>query len=80
MNQYFTPKMIDSYMTSLSKCNDLLVKQLIDRELKTDQMVDLLPHLEKCALQAVCTTFFGMDVMDPRIDEICARTSEIFEL
>lgn len=80
MNQYFTPKMINSYMTSFSKCNNLMVKQLLDHGFKADQEVDLLPHLEKCALQAVCTTLFGMDVADTQIDELCARTAEIFNL
>lgn len=78
MNQFFTPKKIDSYVTSLSQCVDMLVVNLQENHLNRD--FDLLPHLEKCALRGVCSTLFGMNLTDPKIDEICERTSEIFDL
>lgn len=78
MNQFFNPKMISDYMTSQISCVNLLIKEIAHFQVNEEQ-VDLLPHLEKCALRAVCATLFGMNVNDKRIDEICVRTSEIFD-
>lgn len=78
MHQYFTPKIIGSYATLFAKCADLMV-EAIENHLDNDTDCDLLPHLEKCAVQGVCATLFGMDFMDTRIDQIYAKTSEIFE-
>lgn len=75
MNQYFGPKMISSYMTSMEQCVDTMVSNMSE-----SQDVDLLPQLERCALHAVCSTLFGMDVKHPEIDKVCARTAQIFSL
>lgn len=59
------------------QCVDILVSKLSAERYED---IDLLPQLERCALHAVCSTLFGMSVMDKRIDEICSRTAEIFYL
>lgn len=78
MNQFFNPKMITSYMSSLTICVNLLIAEVGKFQSSGEEVV-LLTLLEKCALQAVCSTLFGMDVTDKRIDDICVRTSEIFD-
>ena len=81
MIQFFSPKRIDSYTESFSRCVDLLIVNL--RENCSDQPIgqptDLLPLFEKCALRGVCSTLFGMNYMDGKVDEIYRRTAEIFE-
>lgn len=77
MNQFFTPKGIDAYMAPLSQCVELLINDL--RTKSSNEDFNLLPHLENCALRGVCSTLFGMKIADSKIDEICIRTSEIFE-
>lgn len=79
MNKYFNPNAINTYTTSLSKCVDLMIENLIEKQLNLNDF-DIQPHLEKCALQGVCATLFGMDLMDDKINVICERTAEIFNL
>lgn len=79
MNQFFNPKAISTYTTSLSKCVDLMIENLIESQLNSSDF-DIQPHLENCALRGVCATIFGMDLMDEKIDGICERTAEIFNL
>lgn len=64
-------------MRPLSRCVELLINGL--RIKSSSEDFDLLPLLEKCALRGVCSTLFGMKTTDSKIDEICIRTSEIFE-
>jgi hypothetical protein len=66
-----------TYKNSFSICADLLVKKIIEDESNGD--FDLLPHLERCSVQGVCTTLFGMEFSDERVDDIYAKTSIIFE-
>lgn len=71
--------MMPSYMTSFSRCADLLIEKLIRLQADDTREFNLLPHLEHSAVQAVCSTLFGMDLMDKKIDEIYVKTTKIFE-
>lgn len=79
MNQFFTPKLISNYQKYFAKCADVLITSLVERQSNNSVGCDLLPLIEKCAVQGVCSTLFGMDLHDGRIDDIYAKTSEIFE-
>lgn len=70
-NKYFVPKMIRSYITSFSNCADLLIEKMIHLKADDNQKFDLLPHLELCSVQGVCSTFFGIDL--DSFDEISSR-------
>lgn len=78
MNQHFTPRLVKTYSYSFSSCAVLLVKS-ISEEYLIGRDFNLLPHLERCSVQGVCTTLFGMDLKDVRIDDIYAKTSVIVE-
>ena len=65
----------------MTSCVDVMVSTISASSVTGGfEEVDLLPQLERCALHAVCSTLFGMDVTEERVDEICARTAEIFQL
>lgn len=73
--------MINTFMTSMVECVEVMVSKIgVNRDANKFEEIDLLPQLERCALHAVCSTLFGMDVMNKQIDEICAKTAEIFHL
>lgn len=71
--------MISSYTNSFLSCAEQLTEKLNRLYADESCQFDLLPHLEHCAVQAVCSTLFGMDLMDERIDDIYENTMQIFE-
>lgn len=79
MSQFFNPKMINSYITTFSECAKLLVENLKENYMDNDHQLDLIPHLEKCAVRGVCSSLFGMNLNDKKIDVIYIKTAEIFE-
>lgn len=72
--------MISSYIKSIIKCADLLVTNLMENYAGTGKEIDLVPHLEMCSVRGICSTLFGMDLTDQRINDIYKNTSVIFEL
>ncbi|CRK92409.1 CLUMA_CG005979, isoform A [Clunio marinus] len=79
MNQYFSTKKIQSYIASFYECADCLVDKINKKHSHTNNEIELLPLIEFCAVQGVCTTLFGMALEDERISDIYKKTSVIFE-
>ena len=77
MNHHFTPRKLQNYSKTFSKCVTLLTHEIVENHLNVE--LDFLPHLEKCSVRGVCATLFGMNENDEKIDEISATTSVIFE-
>lgn len=71
--------MISSYSKSFFSCAEQLTEKLNRLYTDENRQFDLLPHLEHCAVQGVCSTLFGMNLMDKRIDDIYENTMQIFE-
>lgn len=80
MSNFFSPKTIKPYVKSLEQCDDSLIENINGDLAVNYNALDLVSYLEKCAVQGVCSTLFGMDFTDKRIDEIYTKTSNIFEL
>lgn len=68
--------MLRSYVDAFTMCGDKLVEKFNNLD---DTDLDLLPHLEVCATEAICCALFGMEVNDSRIVQIYNNTSIVFE-
>jgi len=70
--------MIKHYYTAFGKCANDMIGNLSQKA--SDAPFNLLPTLEICAVNGLCTALFGMEMTDPRIRKLYAGTFELFEL